>query len=147
MMREGRGSVEAVDEGVRRLRQAGLRVTPQRLAVLEALERQSHPTADDIHRMVAAHHPGFGLATVYNTLATLEAHGQVQVVDDRQGRRYDLRMDPHQHIRCRHCGRIEDLPPWDHTLWLNDVTPAGWAVEAWTFVAEGLCPACRPEST
>lgn len=130
-------------DGVHLLRDAGLRVTPQRLAVLDALMEQSHPTADDIYRRVAARFPGFGLATVYNTLATLQAHGQLLVVDDRQGRRYDLRTEPHQHIRCRICGELEDLPPWDHRHWLQDVTPDGWAVEMWTFVAEGVCPACQ----
>jgi Fur family peroxide stress response transcriptional regulator len=136
-------AIGVTQDSVRLLREAGLRVTPQRLAVLEALGGQSHPTADDIYRAVTAHFPGVGLATVYNTLAVLQEHDRVRVVEDRSGRRFDLRTEPHQHIRCRGCGAIEDLPHWDDRTWLVEVTPPGWAVEHWTFMAEGLCPACR----
>ena len=128
-----------------RLRAAGLRVTPQRVAVLEALAASSHPTADDIYRQVAQHHPGIGLATIYNTLATLTERGQVLTVAAPDGRRYDLRTEEHQHIRCRRCGRWADLPAWNDRDWQARATPAGWAVDDWTLLAEGLCPVCRAE--
>jgi Fur family peroxide stress response transcriptional regulator len=127
---------------VQRLRAAGLRVTPQRVAVLEALDASSHPTADEVYRRVAARYPQMGLATVYNTLAALARHGQVVAVNMADGRRYDLRTDPHQHIRCRSCGRVDDLPPWDDPGWQATAVPTGWAVEQWTLLAEGVCPAC-----
>jgi Fe2+ or Zn2+ uptake regulation protein len=132
-----------VGDGVVRLREAGLRVTPQRLAVLDALSRRSHPTADDIYRDIAPVYPGLGLATVYNTLSALAARGQVLVVDDRGGRRYDLHVTPHQHIRCRRCGMLADLPHWNDRQWIDGATPAGWAVERWTLMADGLCPDCQ----
>jgi Fe2+ or Zn2+ uptake regulation protein len=135
-----------VEDDAVRLREAGLRVTPQRLAVLDALSRHSHPTADDIYREVAPGHPGLGLATVYNTLSVLADRGQVLVVDDRSGRRYDLRVEPHQHIRCRSCGTLADLPHWDDRQWIDGAMPDGWAVDRWNLMAEGLCPDCRSKT-
>jgi Fur family peroxide stress response transcriptional regulator len=132
---------------VERLRAAGLRVTPQRVAVLEALEACSHPTADEVYRRVAARYPQMGLATVYNTLAALARQGQVVAVNIAEGRRYDLRTDPHQHIRCRRCGRVDDLPPWEDPGWQAMAVPPGWAVERWTLLAEGVCPACSAGAT
>lgn len=119
------------------LRDAGLRVTPQRLAVLDALSHTSHPTADEIHHVVRSRHPGVGLATVYNTLAALQIHGRIVVVEDRKGRRYDLRTDSHPHIRCRICGALGDLP------WADGAGPPGWEVESVTVMADGVCPRCR----
>jgi Fe2+ or Zn2+ uptake regulation protein len=126
-----------------RLRQAGLRVTPQRLAVIEALQRFSHPTAEDIFRDVTARHPAVSFATVYNTLAVLEAHGSLTVIPTPDGRRYDLKVVPHQHIRCSRCGRLADLPEWGDRPWVEAVVPAGWAVDGWRLMVEGCCPACR----
>jgi Fe2+ or Zn2+ uptake regulation protein len=124
--------------GASLLRDAGLRVTSQRLAVLDALSQASHPTADEIHHVVRLRHPGVGLATVYNTLAALETHGRVLVVEDRKGRRYDFRTDTHPHIRCRKCGAFADL------AWPEGTGPAGWQVESVLVTAEGICPRCHP---
>jgi Fur family peroxide stress response transcriptional regulator len=135
--------MEPLEEPQSWLRQAGLRVTPQRLAVLEVLREASHPTAEDIFRAVTRRHPGVSFATVYNTLATLEAHGTVTVIATPEGRRYDTTVHPHQHIRCLRCGRIEDLPEWDGTGWVEATRPAGWRVDGWRLMVVGFCPACR----
>lgn len=131
-------------EAVAKLRGAGLRVTPQRLAVLNALDHQSHPTAEDILGEVSAQFPGIGLATVYNVVSALTARGAALTVNGTGGRRYDLRTDPHQHIRCQQCGRLADLPEWvDSSAWSHSEVPEGWASDGVSVTVEGWCPACR----
>jgi Fur family peroxide stress response transcriptional regulator len=131
------------DEAVLLLREAGLRVTPQRVAVLKALAAASHPTAEGILERILPEYPGTGLATVYNTLAALAARGRVLAIPSPEGRRYDLRTEAHQHVRCRRCGRVADLPEWPGEEWVRAVLPAGWSAEGWQVMVEGLCDACR----
>lgn len=132
------------DEAVAKLRGAGLRVTPQRLAVLSALDHQSHPTAEEILSEVTQQFPGIGLATVYNIVSALTERGQALTLSGTGGRRYDLRIEPHQHIRCRQCGCLADLPEWvDGHAWSHSVVPEGWASEGVSVTVEGWCPVCR----
>jgi Fe2+ or Zn2+ uptake regulation protein len=64
-------------------------------------------------------------------------------VDDKKGRRYDTGLEPHQHIRCRRCGRLDNLPQWDAEAWLTASAPPDWVVEGWAVVADGVCPTCQ----
>ena len=102
-----------LEDVVRRLKETGLKVTPQRLAVIRCLEgNSSHPSAEQIHRAVTRSFPAISLATVYNTLETLEKIEAVRSVYLTGGRRhYDPEMRPHHHAVCRRCQRIEDVFP------------------------------------
>lgn len=99
------------------LRGRGHRLTPQRLAILAALVRDSgHPTADELHRRILPEFPTTSLATVYKTLALLKEHGEVlELATDAMGGasgpgcRYDGRRPrPHPHFICTRCGKISD---------------------------------------
>jgi Fe2+ or Zn2+ uptake regulation protein len=93
---------------------AGLRCTPQRLAVYDHLARaEEHPTAEDIYRAVRSAMPRISLATVYKALEALVATGvaaRLAPVDGDAGARYDARRDPHYHFRCLRTGTVHDLP-------------------------------------
>jgi Fur family peroxide stress response transcriptional regulator len=130
-----------------RLRAAGHRLTPQRQAVVRALAGPlSHPSVEQIHAQVAAELPGVGLATVYNTLETLQALGEVLVLDFGEGRRrYDARRPaPHAHVICAECGRVDDVLDVD----VADV-PArvarqtGYQLLDHRLDLRGRCPTCQ----
>ncbi len=93
-------------------REAGLRWTPQRQAIAEALSGSTrHPTAEEIYEDVRDRFPGMSRATVYNTMEALAAIGEIETIHSGDGpRRYDPNPVPHHHLRCRGCGRIVDLP-------------------------------------
>lgn len=100
---------------------AGLRCTPQRLAVYDELRRaERHPTAEDVYHAVRTRIPRISLATVYKALETLVAVGAVQRLttgDGAQSARYDARPDHHYHFRCLETGTVHDLPtPYDPEL-------------------------------
>jgi Fur family peroxide stress response transcriptional regulator len=96
------------------LEDAGLRCTPQRLAVYDHLTRaDEHPTAEDIYRAVRSEVPRISLATVYKALEALVETGvaaRLPPVAGDAGARYDARRDPHYHFRCLRTGTVHDLP-------------------------------------
>jgi Fur family ferric uptake transcriptional regulator len=95
-----------------RLRHLGVRVTPQRLLVLEALTTQSgHLTADEVMRWAAQRYPGINLATVYRTLDLLVSVGLVAQTNLGGGAAtFELVGDsPHHHLVCERCGAVMEL--------------------------------------
>lgn len=91
------------------LRQAGLRATPQRIAILEAMHASIHPTVESLWSDVRER--GIALPTVYRTLDSLEAAGLVLRTSLGQGR-WTLHLAEHAdhaHSICTACGKVEDL--------------------------------------
>jgi Fur family transcriptional regulator, peroxide stress response regulator len=95
------------------LENAGLRCTPQRLAVYDHLSQSAeHPTADEVYQAVRSHIPKISLATVYKALEALVAVGVATKLTAGMGgnrSRYDARRDLHYHFRCLRSGTVHDL--------------------------------------
>jgi Fur family peroxide stress response transcriptional regulator len=104
-------SKQYVDRIVGRLRGEGLKITPQRIAILQYLEgNKSHPSVEEVYREVVRSFPSISLATVYNTLDTLEAIREVQAITiDPSRKRFDPETSPHHHAMCDGCGTIRDV--------------------------------------
>ncbi len=87
-----------------------LRVTPQRIAVLDALRSlNSHPTADEIIQFIRREYPNLAVGTVYNALETFTEKGIIKKVKtDQDVMRYDAYTDKHFHLYCEESDRIED---------------------------------------
>ena len=93
------------------LKNSHLKVTPQRIAVLEALNSlKDHPTADKIKEYVVKNHPNIAVGTIYKTLETFVEKGLVKKVKtDKDVMRYDAILDKHHHLYCEDTERIEDF--------------------------------------
>ncbi len=93
----------------------GLKVTPQRVAVLEMLNgNKNHPTAESIHNTLLDKYPGLSLTTVYNILAKLVEKKKIQLLNiDPHKKRFDPCMEMHDHFYCRTCGNVYDLAKED----------------------------------
>jgi Fur family ferric uptake transcriptional regulator len=96
----------------RRLRQAGQRVTAQRLAVAGALSAARHQvTAQELWERMRPRHPGLGRATVFRTLEALTEAGLARRLE-RDGHVYAYvacRPSHHHHLACRVCGTVEEV--------------------------------------
>lgn len=92
-------------------RDAGLRLTPQRLVIWGALAgNKEHPTAEMVHNRVKETLPTVSLDTVYRTLSTFEEMGlvtRVQTADD--STRFEPDPTPHHHIICTRCKKVFDF--------------------------------------
>ena len=72
---------------------------------------KSHPTADELFRMVAPHLGGMSRATVYNTLEVLCDAGLARKMPTEHGCcRYDADTSEHLHVRIRETSEIQDVP-------------------------------------
>jgi Fur family peroxide stress response transcriptional regulator len=93
------------------LKDSNLKVTPQRVAVLEALNNlKDHPTADKIKEYVVKNHPNIAVGTIYKTLETFVEKGLVKKVKtEKDVMRYDAILDNHHHLYCEATERIEDF--------------------------------------
>jgi Fur family peroxide stress response transcriptional regulator len=98
------------------LTQHGLKVTPQRLAVLNALSiLRIHPTAEHIIEYIRANNPAISLGTVYNVLDVFVAKNICKkVLTDNGIIRYDFQTEKHHHLYCAESNRIVDY--YDHEL-------------------------------
>jgi Fur family peroxide stress response transcriptional regulator len=88
----------------------GLKVTPQRMRILEAIYKlNNHPTAEQIITFIRKHDPNIGSGTVYNVLDTLVQNGLIKKVKtEKDIMRYDGLVENHHHLYCRECDYIED---------------------------------------
>jgi Fe2+ or Zn2+ uptake regulation protein len=126
---------------------AARRVTPQRVAVCEALlAHGGHPTAAEIWQRVRAAHPSISQATVYNTLAALEELALIralQIVGD-ENTHYDARVEPHVNVVCTSCGSIADVytDTLEALLRLVAVRSAYRINTSDGVIVYGLCSAC-----
>ncbi|MBM4170714.1 MAG: transcriptional repressor [Ignavibacteria bacterium] len=93
------------------LKNSELKVTPQRTAVLEALNNlKNHPTTDNIKEYVVKNHPYIAVGTIYKTLETFVKKGLVKKVKTEEDvMRYDSILDKHHHLYCEDTDHIEDF--------------------------------------
>jgi Fur family peroxide stress response transcriptional regulator len=128
----------------RLLRARGGRLTPQRLAVYEAVVgRTTHPSVEMVHEAVRARFPGVSQATVYTTLSLFADLGLIQEVGGRV-RRYDGRAGRHVNLVCERCGGVTDVAdPRLEALERRTALRAGFDVRSARFELHGICPRCR----
>jgi Fe2+ or Zn2+ uptake regulation protein/O6-methylguanine-DNA--protein-cysteine methyltransferase len=121
------------------LRARGLRVTPQRRAILGAVSygADEHLSADEIHARAAAVVPELGRGTVYAALAELTELGLLAARGSPEPVRYETNTAPHQHFRCRLCLRLFDVEIAEPAL-----AAGGFIVEQITLTADGVCAEC-----
>ncbi len=93
-----------------KLIEKGLKVTPQRIAILEAiLKLNNHPTAENVIEYIRKSHPNVATATVYKVLDTLVDKKLLnRVKTDKDVMKYDAVMESHHHLYCSDSDRIED---------------------------------------
>lgn len=88
-----------------------MRLTTQRQIILEELGKvTSHPTANEVYDMVRKRLPRIGLGTVYRNLELLADSGVILKLEvGGTQKRFDATVDPHYHIRCSRCGKVDDI--------------------------------------
>jgi len=127
------------------LRQHGIQVTPQRLAVMRAVSSNPHITADAVAEIVRTEIGAISRQSVYNVLGVLVDKGLLRRIqhigsptlfEDRVG-------DNHHHLICRACGRVEDVDcAVGAAPCLTAADNKGYAIDEAAVVYWGICPDC-----
>ena len=125
------------------------RKTRQRQVILEELQAvTSHPTAVELYQLVQRRLPRVSLGTVYRNLDLLRRMGLIERLENSGGEaRFDANTSQHDHLRCLHCGRVDDVTtplelarPEDHDL-------HGYEVIGHRLEFIGICPRCRQSAS
>ena len=102
---------------------------------------KTHPTAPMLYEEIHKIHPSISRSTVYRVLGQMAEEGTVlRLGVAGSDNRYDGDTADHSHIRCRVCGRVDDLPRAEV---IAPEDSAGYLVENCSVVYSGVCPECR----
>ena len=135
----------AHDPALTALREAGLRSTPQRLAIAREVFSRQHPTVAEIYESVRRTFPTMGLATIYNTLKAMTERGLVRELAFADAIRFDANLTPHANLVCTRCGAIEDCGACDDLIVeirKRVSSGAGFQPESQRVDVYGLCRSC-----
>jgi Fur family peroxide stress response transcriptional regulator len=141
-------AIGQLTEAVETLKEQGIRMTPQRHAILHyLLSNLLHPTADSIYKALVDTFPNISVATVYNNLRLFREAGLVkELTYGDASSRFDANMEEHYHVLCRNCGRITDL---DHPTLVQVERAAaqttGYRVDSHRLELYGVCPTCQQQ--
>ena len=127
------------------LRQHGLHVTEQRLAVLRAVSDRPHSTADDIDKAVGAEIGAISRQAVYDALSVLTDKGLLRRIQPAGSpARYENRVgDNHHHLICRGCGRMVDVDcAVGDAPCLTAADDSGYEIDEAEVIYWGRCPQC-----
>jgi Fur family ferric uptake transcriptional regulator len=124
-----------------------IRRTRQRAAVEDALGRETtFRSAQDLHASIRVSGNQISLATVYNQLRQMADRHEVDVVRTEAGEALYRRCgagEHHHHLRCRRCGRVEELEAPAVETWAVTVADrSGYTEVAHTVEVTGICPSC-----
>ena len=128
------------------LRDAGLRVTAARVALLETVRTSDHPGVEEIASGVRARVGHVSLQAVYDALHALTAAGLVRRIEPADSpARFEGRVgDNHHHVVCRSCGTVEDVDcAVGEAPCLTASDDHGFLIDEAEVIFWGLCPDCQ----
>lgn len=128
------------------LRDAGLKATRGRVAVLEALTDRPHANAETVYRTLLPTLPGTSIQNVHNVLGDLTAAGLLRRIEPAgSAALYERRIgDNHHHVVCTGCGAVADVDcVVGHAPCLHPSDAGGFAIDTAEVTFWGLCPSCQ----
>ena len=132
---------------IARLRAAGYKITPPRLAVLEVIEQKGeHLNPNEILEQAKAIHPALGRATVYRTLELLTQLGVVRPIYVGESGPTYIRADGnHHHLVCSRCGQVIDFDQCVADQMTQELSSRfGFQITSHLLEFYGLCEKCKP---
>ena len=125
-----------------------MRLTTQRQIILEELGKvTSHPTANEVYDMVRKRLPRIGLGTVYRNLELMADSGIILKLEvGGTQKRFDATVDPHYHVRCTSCGRVDDIDIEVQNR-INQIAEnaSDYMILGHHIEFSGMCPRCSEE--
>lgn len=125
------------------LRGNGLKVTPQRKAILEMINEAGHISIDDLYKKVLNLYPKVSLATIYKNILSLKSASIINELKISGREKYELNYKSHIHLLCDKCGNLQDMD-LDINAFINDAKfKSGYEIKGINIVLNGICKACH----
>jgi len=137
--------VDVTQSTLFQLKEKGVRLTPQRQAILEFLKSvRTHPTAEEVYVHIRSKFPGISLGTIYNTLNMLREKGLIQELSYGDlCSRFDGNARQHYHIACERCGKVVDYNrPVLDGLEKEAAQASGFVINSHRLELYGVCGDC-----
>lgn len=126
------------------LRENGIKVTPQRLSIVDELNGRVHMSVDELYEAIKKKFPSISLATVYKNInAMLEKSFILEVKIPNQKSKYELSKESHSHVLCEECGKVEDITLDLHTIAQKAANLTDYMINDDALVLSGICPSCK----
>ncbi len=123
------------------LKEYNLKVTPQRVAIVEELYHNGHMNIDDLYKKLLEKFPSISLATIYkNVNSMIEKVFLKEVKIPNAKAVYELIKDDHSHLVCSSCGKVEDIHVDSSTL--VHTIKSDFKIENTSIVFSGTCAKC-----
>lgn len=128
-----------------KMKEEGLRFTPQRVHIVELLFELSHPTADRIYALMSEKFPYASHTTVYNTLKKLKEIGVVrELTNGIKSSNFELVETDHWHFNCKVCSEIYNMEPYDsESLLAIGMNTGAFQVDSFRVEYYGVCAKCK----
>jgi Fur family ferric uptake transcriptional regulator len=123
------------------------RMTQQKKVILEELQKvTSHPTANEVYKMVREKIPNISLGTVYRNLEQLSAQGKIIKLEFAGKKmRFDGNPSSHQHVRCVRCRCMDDIRLVEDDQDRPAIEASGYKILGYHLEYFGICPECLTE--
>lgn len=126
------------------LREHEIKVTPQRLSIVEELYGKVHMSVDELYTAIKKKFPSISLATVYKNInAMLEKDFILEVKIPNEKSKYELAKASHSHLLCERCGKVEDIALDLEDIVQKAVNLTHYKINDDALVLSGVCPSCK----
>ena len=130
------------------LKSYNLKATPQRLYMIDKIEKSGHIDIDNLYESLKSIFPYISLATVYKNINSMVDNGFLtEVKIPKHKARYELSKDTHAHLFCTKCGGLEDVDIDDSWLVNNISNESGYKINNTLITFEGICPLCQEKES
>jgi len=126
------------------LRRHNLKVTPQRLAISDALHSYGHINIDALYEMMLKKFNSISLATIYKNINIMQENSFIQEVKIPQNKSvYELTKSNHSHLVCTKCGEVEDINLNINTIINEANSNKNFEISKADIVLSGICEKCQ----
>lgn len=127
------------------LKSKNLKITAQRVAILDTLRNNGHSSIDDIFVSIRGQIPSVSLATIYkNILAMQNANILKSVKTPTQKQKYEINKKPHIHLHCRKCDNLEDFEMDMSVFRAYCEEKSGYKnIDDTSIIFSGICQSCQ----
>lgn len=126
------------------LRENHIKVTPQRLSIVEELYGHIHMSIEELFAEIKKKFPAVSLATIYKNINAMMDKGFISEVQiPNQKSKYELVKPSHSHVVCQKCGKVEDISLDLDSIAHKAANLTHYQINEEALVFSGICPACK----